>query len=222
MDLVSWHKLARKQGSKLKLASKSSSSSRVNQIIIAQLSHISICHIDMTHSFMGNVFLAWRDTRCNIDTTNEWIRLLVWKIFSEKWLIPSNGKFIIASTVRLIADWLQAFHARSFTPQLCHTWTRAISRTHTEQEGVIAFAVLRGWNILDPRWVHALGCWFLMGWTLDSRCHYHLNAHCSGFGATFSDTWLAEYCLKLWPFHASEFTTVFSVWQSLCHVPADH
>jgi len=145
------------------------------------------------------------------------LRLLVWKKISENDSYQINHHRINSQTD---ADWLQAFHARSLTPQLCHTWTRAISRTHTEQEGVIAFAVLRGWNILDL--IHALGCWFLMGWTLDSRCHYHLNAHCSGFDATFSDTWLAEHCLKLWPFHASEFTTVFSFWQSLCHVPADH
>lgn len=104
------------------------------------------------------------------------------KIF-WKWLIPNNGK---SSSHQ---QSLMQIDCRLITglspPQLCHTWTRAISPTHTEQEGVIAFVVLRGWNILDPRWVHALGCWFLMGWTLDSRCHYHLNAHCSGFGATF-------------------------------------
>jgi len=97
-------------------------------------------------------------TRYNIDTTNEWIRLLVWKKIFWKWLIPNNGKSSShqqSDWCRLIADWLQAFHLHS-----CVILEPGLSHAHTQNKKVLlrrccCICCFKGlkhtWSTLGPR-----------------------------------------------------------------------
>lgn len=149
MDLVSWHKLARKQGSKLKLASKSSwtCGSRINQTI-AQLSHISICRIDMTHSFMGNVFLPLDILLTS--GSGYWCE----KNFLK---MTHNGKSSShqqSDWCRLIADWLQIDY-RPFTSTVVSYLNQGyLTHTHRTRRCycICCFKGLKHtWSTLGPR-----------------------------------------------------------------------